>query len=220
MRAPYVIALLVCLSGCIGTKPKPIFTDSVDAALADLSPPAGDARMPAHEDGAMQSPDASVDAPVSNPDLTTPPDGSVPECAAQMHQWADCNHDGDQCVTSCSLCGAELWTLDPIVWQCQPNPASGNQLQWVSLSTVDCFFRTGHCPNTFTDAQCTTALNCSDCGEGADCGSDGDCCDVTLTCINARCGTCHAPGYSCANGYPCCNGDPCDPRTRTCPEVM
>jgi hypothetical protein len=104
--------------------------------------------------------DARLDDAAAPPADGAAPDlAGLPDCAPQTFIQTPCAHEGDRCVGRCNVCGSGLYTTDPIDLSCQRDPGDGT-LKWNSFDSVDCYPMPGHCPQVFTDPQCTMPLVC------------------------------------------------------------
>ena len=162
---------------------------------------------------------AAGDGTIAVPDANVRESGSLPECPPEVAQWQACTVSGEQCVSHCNACGTAIFTTDPIVWQCSPNPAAMSKLEWTTFDEVDCFPASGSCPGEYSDPQCKVPLSCPACGQGSACSSPSECCQDT-TCIGNTCQTpahaCQATNEACDTSIPCCGGKACNVMTNGC----
>jgi hypothetical protein len=94
-------------------------------------------------------------------DAAAATDGAAPgDCPSAPMPFAPCPQNGLSCTWHCNVCGSSMYTTDPIVWKCLPNPSAQSQLEWTTYDEVDCYPLKGYCPGVYTDPECRIPLQC------------------------------------------------------------
>jgi hypothetical protein len=103
---------------------------------------------------------AGSDGSIAISDGGAAPDGAPPDCPSMPMPYQPCSQNGFSCTSHCNGCGVNMYTTDPIVWQCLPDPSAGSQLKWTTFDEVDCYPLKGYCPGVYSDSQCRVPLDC------------------------------------------------------------